>query len=115
MIAVHVNRRAPSISHLLFADDCLLFCRAIREECMALKNYLNLYERAFEQAINFSKSNIFFSLNVRDGLWHDLKSLTGISNPLNTGKYLGLPSLVGRGKLEIFRYIRDKPWPKMHL
>lgn len=60
-----VNRRAPSVSHLFFADDSLLFCQATREECLVLKNSLNLYERGSGQAINFSKSGLFFSANVR--------------------------------------------------
>lgn len=82
---------------------------------MLLKICLNLYERASGQAINFSKSEIFFSPNVGNGLKHELKSLMGISNPLNTGKYLGLPSLIGRGKLKLFRYIRDKLRSRLHL
>lgn len=74
---------------------------------MALKNCLSIYEHASRQAINFSKSGIFFSPNIGKNLRNDLKRLMDINNPLNTGKYLGLPSLIKRGKLEIFRYIRD--------
>lgn len=39
-----VCRSAPSISHLHFVDDCLLFCRADCEQCTTLKNILDIYE-----------------------------------------------------------------------
>lgn len=41
-----VCRSAPSVSHLFFADDSLLFYKATIEEYMALKNALDLYKRA---------------------------------------------------------------------
>ncbi|KAL5826595.1 hypothetical protein ACOSQ3_018434 [Xanthoceras sorbifolium] len=37
---------APSISHLFFADDSLIFVRASQSECRSLKDILELYERA---------------------------------------------------------------------
>lgn len=55
-----VCRLAPEISHLLFADDCLIFCRATMQECAALRSILNNYERASCQAINYNKSGVFF-------------------------------------------------------
>lgn len=39
----------------------------------------------------------------------------GSFNPLYTGRYLGLPSLIGRRKVEIFNYIRDRLWTKLQL
>ena len=40
------------ISHLWFADDSLLFCRATVEECQWLLDLLETYEAALRQAIN---------------------------------------------------------------
>lgn len=29
------------------------------------------------------------------------------------GKYLGLPTMVGRSKTQIFKFVRDKVWKKL--
>lgn len=42
-----------------------------------------------------------------------LSNILGVHCPLNTGKYLGLSSLVGRGKRQIFRYVKDRLWKKL--
>ena len=43
---VQVCRGAPVVSHLLFADDCFLFCRANVVEAQRLLNILPTYEVA---------------------------------------------------------------------
>lgn len=47
-----VGRSAPPITHLLFADDAFLCCRATVDECRRLKSILATYELASGQAIN---------------------------------------------------------------
>ena len=54
-------RRGPKLTHLLFADNSLLFCRATMEECGKVLNMLSDYEDAFGQKINKSKTALFFS------------------------------------------------------
>ena len=38
--------------------------------------------------------------------------ILGIRAPLGQGKYLGLPSLIGRKKREVFSFLREKVWQK---
>ena len=58
---VTICRRAPSILHLLFADDSLVFCRANREEVHMIMEILHLYASASGQCINLEKSSVFFA------------------------------------------------------
>ncbi|XP_073136897.1 uncharacterized protein [Henckelia pumila] len=109
-----VCRGALSISHLLFADDSVMFFRANIRECQAVKEILHNYEMASGQAVNFGKSGVMFSRNVEPTDQGNLSSLLEVLQPLNTGKYLGVPSLIGRSKKAVFRYIRDRVWRKVN-
>lgn len=56
-----VCNNGPLISHLLFADDSVIFYDAKEVELLAVKNILSIYERASGEKINFSKSALMFS------------------------------------------------------
>lgn len=49
---VFVCRSGPILTHLLFADDSLIFCRAKEVDCHKLLDLLAVYERALGQQIN---------------------------------------------------------------
>ena len=40
LTGIKVARTCPPISHLLFADDSLFFCKAQREECQTILRIL---------------------------------------------------------------------------
>ncbi|XP_019166879.1 PREDICTED: uncharacterized protein LOC109162647 [Ipomoea nil] len=103
-----VARGAPPISHLFFADDSLLFFKANMQETMEVKRCLEVYEQYSGQSVNFHKSNISFSRNTalldRDAIAMGL----GVEQAEDFGKYLGLPSVVGRNMKFFFSYVEKK-------
>lgn len=38
----------------------------------------------------------------------ELSEILGVHNDLSTGKYLGLPSLIGRSKKSVFKFLKDR-------
>ncbi|KAL0402323.1 UNVERIFIED_CONTAM: hypothetical protein Slati_4262200 [Sesamum latifolium] len=64
---VWVSPTAPSVSHLLFADDTLLFCEATGAQVEEVKRILTLYASASGHEVNFSKSSMVVSRDMRDG------------------------------------------------
>ncbi|KAL8094028.1 hypothetical protein AgCh_035786 [Apium graveolens] len=108
---IYVN--APAVSHLLFADDSFLFFKAKVEEAGAVRRLLQEYELQSGQAVNFNKSGIFFSSNVRRDKQHELSSILGVQNELKDSKYLGLPSLIGRSKKKVFSFVKERVWKRV--
>lgn len=104
---VCVARGAPPISHLLFVDDCFLFFRSNVQECGVMKNVLDTYSTALGQ-INFAKSAVCFSSNVQSMVRTEVVQCLGVSEGDTTGRYLGLPSLVGKRKKEILGFLKDR-------
>ena len=65
---VLICRNGPRVSHLFFANDNILFCRAKEFECQGILEILSTYENGSGQKINRDKTNIFFSANTH----HDI-------------------------------------------
>lgn len=104
----------PQISHLLFADDCFLFFRACEQEAMAMKNILTTYEAASGQAINLQKSEMYCSRNTHTDCKERIAQVLGVRQVIGTGKYLGLPSMVGRSKKATFKFVKDRIWNRIN-
>ncbi|GLT58539.1 hypothetical protein SLA2020_314250 [Shorea laevis] len=91
-----IRRRSPIISHLLFADDSLVFCRATQEEVSNLQAILQLYGDVTGQRVNFSKSAAIFSSNTPNETRKLICDRLGIQLQSTVSKYLGLPTSWGR-------------------
>ncbi|KAL0442042.1 UNVERIFIED_CONTAM: hypothetical protein Sradi_0143100 [Sesamum radiatum] len=103
----------PLVSHLLLANDTLIFCQAVQEAGLRIKAILNILEEASEFKMNMSKSAIVFSRNTP--LLIRMKVVASLGVPVvdKHDKYFGLPSVVGQSKWPVFDSIKDQIWRKM--
>ena len=91
---ISICRGCPMVTHLFFADDSLLFCKASTQECRNLMAILDLYEAASRQKVNADKSSIFFSINTPLELKVEIMEVMGPMQDSKHNKYLGLPLII---------------------
>ena len=108
-----LRRRSPRLTHLLFADDNLLFCRANSHDCQKVLEILATYESVSGQQINWRRTFLFFSKSTSEEKKREIKEAFRILEILHYDKYLGLPSLIGKHKKASFDYIKERIWRKL--
>lgn len=104
---------APTISHLLFADDCYFFFKATEREAGVMKNILDRYERESGQMINYNKSTVMFSPNTTEENRQSVHSLLGVREVHEPGNYLGMPMNIGRRKIANFSFLVERVEQKL--
>lgn len=105
---IKVCRRAPTISHMLFADDSYVFCKASVNEANAMVSLLHSFEVASGQRVNLGKSSIFFSPNMSDSNKGDICGILRMNEADDRCRYLGLPKFLGRNKSSLLGYLKSK-------
>lgn len=87
---IQFARKGPAITHLMYADDTILFFEATSAACAAIKQTLDLYGTLAGQDINKQKSSMVFSPNTPHTFKKFLSSTFGVSYKPNLGRYLGV-------------------------
>jgi len=93
------SKRGPKLSHLFFADDSLIFCKANKVEWRGVFRILGVYEAGTGQKLNLQKTSLFFSRNTTMDRRVEILNISGLTEATRIDSYLGLPTLVGRSKI----------------
>lgn len=103
---VKICRKAPIVTHMLFADDSYLYCKADTGEARKMLELLAVYEKALGQKVNTNKSSVFFSSNVIEYNRNLVCQELQMGEADDHTKYLGLPNLLGRKKSVLLGYLK---------
>ncbi|KAL3527919.1 hypothetical protein ACH5RR_012575 [Cinchona calisaya] len=108
IIGVKICRRGPSVSHLRFADDTLLFCKADVDvvESRHIHAILQKYETCSGQAVNLDKSSIYFSKNTSLFVRAQICQVMEEVAHKESSKYLGMPMSIGKTKKQVFSFVK---------
>jgi hypothetical protein len=110
---ISICRGGPRVSHLFFADDSIIFCRATNSECTVLLQLLSTYEHASGQKVNGGKTAVFFSHNTPTACQESILQLFGTTTTNHFEKYLGLPPVIGKAKKQAFNAVKDRVWQRL--
>jgi hypothetical protein len=100
---LHICKQGPGISHLLFADDTLLFIKVTEGHACMIKEVLQTYERGTGQLVNPSKCSMLFGSKCSDTMKTKVLGILQVPNRTVEEKYLGLPTPDGRICKEKFK------------
>ncbi|KAL9671576.1 hypothetical protein QQ045_009146 [Rhodiola kirilowii] len=114
LVGVKICRGAPIVSHLLFADDCLLFLKATLQNMRVVKSILDRFELLSGQKLNYEKSELFFGKNLDANHARVLCDYLGVKKGEGLSKYLGMPIIFGTNKTAVFRELEEKCWTRLH-
>lgn len=103
-----VANEAPLISHMLFADDSYLYCKATVTEAEKVCQLHSTFESDSGQQVNRQKSSIFFSRNTDEAARMDVCNIMQMNKATEHSMYLGFPNTMGRNKSAVLGYLKDR-------
>lgn len=88
-IGTKIDKDSHNIPYLMFADDCFIFCRVTKKAARMIKQVLDHYWSISGQLINYHKSEVQFSRNVRTFDKKKIAQILQVTPIGNINKYLG--------------------------
>ncbi|XP_030478322.2 uncharacterized protein LOC115695396 [Cannabis sativa] len=110
---IQICRGAPPLSHLLFADDSMVFSPVHPQASASLNGILDLYNKATGQLVNREKSSILFSPNTSAESQNQFRQDLHLMGEGFISKYLGAPHCVARVSNSMFHYLLQKVSSKL--
>ena len=104
---IHGTRDIAVPSHIIYADDMMIFCKGTSSNLNCLKNIFLAYAETSGQMVNPQKSSIFAGSITNRRLNH-IASILGFKIGTFPFTYLGVPIFRGKPKKSYFQPIADK-------
>lgn len=105
---ITLARGAPRISHLMFADNTILFFKATENVSLEVARVLNTYTALSGQRINFQKSSILISPNTPPPTATYISTVLQTHQSFFQGWYLGIDLNFFQTKSQLFASLRHK-------
>ncbi|XP_026459118.1 uncharacterized protein LOC113359751 [Papaver somniferum] len=105
---IYPAKGSPPISHLFFADDCILFSYAKMSSINNIKDIINKFCKASGQMVNLSKSSIHFNRRIEEGKKQQICNTMNMNVMPLEEKYLGINLFIERKKSNSFKSIKEK-------
>ncbi|XP_056688684.1 uncharacterized protein [Spinacia oleracea] len=105
---LQISRRSPSISHLFFADDVMLFFKADERACSAVMKNLVRFGKISGQQLNLNKSFVKFSPSTSTEKKTSLRAILKMPQVSQLGNHLGVPIDIQGKKSSHFQFVVDK-------
>ncbi|XP_026419676.1 uncharacterized protein LOC113315626 [Papaver somniferum] len=97
---VKAARNSPDITHLMFADDILIFVQADMHNVVGIMNILAYFGSIYGQMLNLDKSSVYFSHNLSPSS-RDILAIK-MTEMMDSDTYSGVTLLIGRNKIKAF-------------
>ncbi|XP_074290354.1 uncharacterized protein LOC141617083 [Silene latifolia] len=121
IVGLKISRYAPPLSHLFYADDAFICCKATPASFETIRDIFQDFEKASGQMINLQKSFIKFSPNSPEDFKSHMTSILRMQASDSFGTYLGVLVDIPKCKKTTFHDILDKitsrisSWSSLHL
>lgn len=105
---VKTARTGPAISHLLFADDVLLFTRVIASQAHSIRLVIDHFCHASGMSFNIDKSKAMVGKSVNKQTKDNIRATLGILFTNDIRKYLGVPLVTDRCKKLAYKFVIER-------
>uniref|UniRef100_A0A2N9G9A9 Reverse transcriptase domain-containing protein n=1 Tax=Fagus sylvatica TaxID=28930 RepID=A0A2N9G9A9_FAGSY len=105
---VKMNVNGPAFTHVMYADDIMLFAKANSSEVQILDNCMVTYCEWSGQSINRNKSGLICSKLVSRDKKREIKSILAMKKVQANAHYLGSPLFHSSSRIKDFRFLQEK-------
>lgn len=99
---VRISNSRPTISHLIYVDDLVIYGRATIAKAQEILNSINLFCSWIGQDVNLGKYSVHFSRNIHPNAKHAILQILQMEECNHKASYLGLPFCKSQLKREVF-------------